>query len=70
VKRARLVTVAAVIATTGTFVVAVPAAASAATGRDFGQHVRTCVDTVVFGGDYNPGMHSGYAGWDGMVCQA
>lgn len=27
-------------------------------GRSFGQHVRTCAQTVGFDGDHNPGMHA------------
>jgi hypothetical protein len=40
------------------------------TGRDFGQHVRTCAQTMGFSGDHNPGMHAGFAGWNGMTCQS
>ena len=51
-------------------VLATPAAAHAdrATGADFGQHIRTCAQTMGFTGDHNPGMHHGYAGWSGMTC--
>lgn len=31
---------------------------------DFGQHVRTCAQSMGFSGDMNPGMHHGRAGWD------
>lgn len=31
---------------------------------DFGQHVRTCAQTMGFDGQMNPGMHHGYSGWD------
>lgn len=34
------------------------------TGEDFGQHVRTCAQTMGFDGVPNPGMHQGFAGWD------
>lgn len=27
---------------------------------DFGQHVRTCAQTMGFGGQMNPGMHQGH----------
>jgi hypothetical protein len=52
------------------FLVAAPAAAQAAvaTGADFGQHVRVCAQTMGLSGTHNPGMHQGYAGWDGMTC--
>ena len=36
---------------------------------NFGQHVRTCAQTVGFSGEHNPGMHHGASGWDGMPCQ-
>jgi len=51
-------------------VLATPTAAQAAdaTGEDFGQHVRTCAQTMGFTGEHNPGMHAGYAGWDGLPC--
>lgn len=45
-----------------------PALASAPTGRDFGCHVSTHVQTMDFGQDMNPGMHRGFSGWDGMPC--
>lgn len=47
----------------------IPAHADTATGADFGQHVRTCVQATGFTGTHNPGMHQGYAGWNGMTCQ-
>ena len=34
-----------------------------ATGRDYGQHVVTCTQTMGFSGNHNPGMHMGFAGW-------
>ena len=46
-----------------------PALAAGASGRDYGQHVRACAQTMGFSGSHNPGMHQGYAGWDGMTCQ-
>jgi hypothetical protein len=52
-----------------TLVLAAPTAAMAdTTGSQFGQHVRVCAQTMGFNGDHNPGMHHGYAGWDGMNC--
>ena len=49
-----------------------PATASADTpadpGAPYGQHVRQCAQTMGFSGTHNPGMHQGYAGWDGMPC--
>lgn len=38
--------------------------ASAGAGREFGQHVQTCAQVMGFDGVHNPGMHTGYAGWD------
>jgi hypothetical protein len=62
------------IATTVTFtaalVLAAPAAALAnePTGAQYGQHVRQCAQIMGFTGEHNPGMHHGFAGWDGMTC--
>jgi len=56
----KLLAAAAVTAT----LVLIPAAASAATGQEFGQHVRTCAQTMGFSGTHNPGMHQGFAGWN------
>lgn len=58
------------VAVLGTVVVAVvvfPAAAWADTapiGRDFGEHVVTCGQTMGFTGQHNPGMHTGFGAWD------
>jgi hypothetical protein len=62
---ATTVVAAAALAVT-TVGLAVPA--SAADDDNFGQHVRTCVQTIGFSGSHNPGMHHGAAGWDGMPC--
>lgn len=54
----------------GTALAAVAALAPAgwagggATGRNFGQHVVVCAQTVGFSGQHNPGMYHGFAGWD------
>ncbi|WP_328690314.1 hypothetical protein OHA74_14205 [Streptomyces phaeochromogenes] len=49
-----------------------PATASADTpadsGAQYGRHVRQCAQTVGFSGTHSPGMHQGYAGWDGVPC--
>lgn len=44
------------------------APAHAATGAEFGEHVRACAQTMGLTGTHNPGMHHGNAGWDGMTC--
>lgn len=44
--------------------VALSPPASASSGEEFGQHVRSCAQGMGFDGSHNPGMHSGYAGWD------
>jgi hypothetical protein len=51
-----------------TAVLAAPATAAAETdsGQGFGQHVLTCAQTMGFDGTHNPGMHQGFASWDGM----
>jgi hypothetical protein len=38
--------------------------ASARVGSEFGHHVQSCAQGMGFDGTHNPGMHSGYAGWD------
>ena len=62
-----------VVLTTGLALVSilvVPATAEAASSdaSAFGQHVRTCAQTMGFSGTHNPGMHQGAAGWNGMTC--
>jgi Spy/CpxP family protein refolding chaperone len=68
----RRIVLAATLAALGgaAFVLASPAAAqaAAATGADYGQHVRVCTQVMGFSGDHNPGMHQGYAGWDATDC--
>ena len=50
------------------FVPAAEAVTTDATGAEFGWHVSECAQTMGFSGDHNPGMHQGFAGWDGMPC--
>ena len=38
--------------------------ASASAGSEFGHHVHSCAQVMGFDGTHNPGMHTGYAGWD------
>ena len=38
-------------------------AAPAGADDQFGDHVRTCVQTEGFDGAHNPGMHQGASGW-------
>jgi len=47
---------------------AAAAGASGDSGRDYGQHVATCAQTVGFNTDHNPGMHQGFARWPGDTC--
>lgn len=54
--RAGVVAAAAVLLPVG-------AAAPAIAADQFGQHVRSCAQTMGFDGAHNPGMHQGYAGW-------
>ena len=53
--RAAALTAAAAIVVAG----ATPALAD----DHFGQHVRTCAQTVGFDGEHNPGLHHGAQGW-------
>jgi hypothetical protein len=57
------VAAAALVLTTPTVAQADPSS-----GADYGQHVRTCAQTMGFTGSHNPGMHQGNAGWNGMTC--
>jgi hypothetical protein len=38
--------------------------APASASPEFGHHVQSCASTMGFDGTHNPGMHTGYAGWD------
>jgi hypothetical protein len=38
--------------------------ASASAGSEFAHHVQSCARAMGFDGTHNPGMHTGYAGWD------
>lgn len=63
--RRALITAAATLAV----VLLAPSTAEAAPdSNSFGQHVRTCAQTMGFSGTHNPGMHHGAAGWNGMTC--
>jgi hypothetical protein len=64
----RRITLAAAAASAALFLATPAAQAGTATGANFGQHVRTCAQTMGFTGSHNPGMHHGYAGWNGMPC--
>ena len=44
--------------------VALPSSASASAGSEFGHHVQSCAQNMGFDGTHNPGMHTGFAGWD------
>jgi len=62
---------AAVVPAAATLLLVAPVSAGAEslpTGRDFGQHVAECAQTMGMDGTHNPGMHSGFSGWDGMPC--
>ena len=66
----RILLKAVMVTAISTAALVAPAAASAqTTGADFGQHVRHCSQTMGFSGTHNPGMHRGFAGWDGESCQ-
>ncbi len=49
--------------TVGLFLMTTPPAPASA-GSEFGHHVQSCAQVMGFDGTHNPGMHSGYAGWD------
>ena len=49
--------------TVGLFLMTTPSA-SASAGSEIGHHVQSCAQVMGFDGTHNPGMHSGYAGWD------
>jgi len=47
----------------GSSLMAAPSA-SASAGSEFGHHVQSCAQVMGFDCTHNPGMHTGYAGWD------
>ena len=54
----------AVVVTGVMLTVLVSGSTAASAAEDFGQHVRTCAQTMGFNGAHNPGMHQGRSGWD------
>ena len=54
------------VAVTAVLAVAVGAGApaTATAAGECGVHVSSCVHTMGFGADHNPGMHQGFHGWD------
>ena len=60
---------AVLVAAAAIALIPVTASASTGSGRDFGQHVANCAQLMGgFSGTHNPGMHQGFAGWDGGTC--
>ena len=58
-----------VAATAAIALVPVTASADTTSGRDYGQHVAACAQAMGgFSGSDNPGMHQGFAGWNGSAC--
>jgi hypothetical protein len=45
-------------------VLAAGIAAPAGADDQFGEHVKTCAQTVGFDRVHNPGMHQGFSGWN------
>lgn len=37
--------------------------ATASSGEEFADHVRSCRQSMGFDGTHNPGMHQGFSGW-------
>ncbi len=54
----------AVLALAGAGQLVAGPAQAADSNADFGQHVRTCAQTMGFDGMHNPGLHQGISGWD------
>ena len=59
----RQLMVRAAVLTAGAAILAGCFAVPAAADDDFGQHVRTCAQTMGFDGQHNPGMHQGFHDW-------
>lgn len=60
-------TAAVALAAVGLF--AAGPAQAATSDSDFGQHARSCAQTMGFDGAHNPGMHQGRSGWEpGHTC--
>jgi hypothetical protein len=64
----RKITVLATAIVAATLTVLGGGSAQAGTGKEFGEHVSTCAQTMGFHAGHNPGTHNGYAGWDGHTC--
>ena len=47
----------------GTAALVAGMATPAGADDQFGEHVKTCTQTVGFDGVHNPGMHQWFAGW-------
>lgn len=61
--------VALLVAMAAIALVPLTVSADSGSGRDFGQHVANCAQLMGgFSGSHNPGMHQGFAGWDGSIC--
>ena len=57
------------VALAAALTVATGASIQAANAGEFGQHVRSCAQTMGFSAEHNPGMHQGFHGWDpGHTC--
>ena len=70
-KRIKRLCMAILVAATAVALLPVTASAATATGPDFGQHVANCAELMGgFSGSHNPGVHHGFAGWDGSTCTA
>lgn len=50
-------------ALTVTAAIPIAGVAPAVADDQFGQHVRSCAQTMGFDGEHNPGMHQGARGW-------
>ena len=64
--RMRLLSLVVVPAALLTATTGVAYAEDAPAAPNFGQHVSSCAQTMGFAASHNPGMHRGFAGWDGM----
>ena len=60
----KVVKVVAVVALAGSGLLVAGPAQAADPRASYGQHVKTCAQTMGFDGMHNPGMHQGRSGWD------
>jgi hypothetical protein len=68
-KTKRIAAITGVILMAGIGSLSIAFAGESPSGSSFGRHVSNCAQTMGFSGEHNPGMHQGFADWNGMRCE-